>query len=58
MKIKLTDWGGDQKVVEIKKEWLSDILDAVSGQYYFADKVRGYEFDGTNYCEVVEDSRD
>lgn len=53
MKIKLTDWDGEQKVVEIKKEWLDDILDAVAGQYYLANKVKGYEFDGTNYSEVV-----
>lgn len=53
MKIKLTKWNGEIQVVEIKEEWLEDIMDAVEGQYYFCNKTLGIEFDGGNYREVM-----
>lgn len=53
MKVKLTKWNGETQVVEIKEEWLEDIMDAVEGQYYFCNKTLGIEFDGGNYREVV-----
>ena len=53
MKIKLTKWSGEIQVVEIKEEWLEDIMDAVEGQYYFCNKTLGIEFDGGNYREVM-----
>lgn len=28
-------WNGSKEEVQIKKEWIDDIVDAVEGQYYF-----------------------
>lgn len=48
----LTTWTGEKVVQEIKREWAESIAEAVSGQFYFADKVSGFAINGGNFSNV------
>lgn len=48
----LTDWNGVDTIIEIKKEWIDDIVSAVEGQYFVASKSLGLCFDGGRFKQV------
>lgn len=52
---KLTKWNGEIVEQEIKKDWIQSVVDAVVGQFLFADKelcIVGYNFSHVDIYEV------
>lgn len=48
----LKRWNGEKEEVEIKKEWINDIVFAVESQCLFVNNKEGFEINGSNYCHV------
>lgn len=46
----LTYWNGKEERVEIKEEWIADIVSAVQGQYFFSNKE--FAINGANFSKV------
>ena len=45
-------WSGDNKTLEIKPEFIDDIVDAIEGQYTFIDNVSGLTVNGGDIKHV------
>lgn len=49
----LRHWNRTVSVIEIKKEWIDDIVSAVQGQYTFVDNKSGFGVRGQDIMDVT-----
>ena len=48
----LKKWNGEVVEQEIQESWIQSIVDAVVGQFFFADKRSGFAIVGSDFCHV------
>lgn len=48
----LIRWDGEEEKVEIKKEWINDIVFAVEAQCFFANNKEKFVIEGSKYAHV------